>query len=131
MFPETITKMHTFTVACNFCLDPRASACYGIHSSSTNPLHNCTVALLEVHHSDVQLFVACVNHSVYIRLFVINCKKEVCIGKKCTVAPCCVAYIFGETLEPFAQTQRIANHKNCKVGEMVAVASHNTFVHLC
>ena len=29
----------------------------------------------------------------------------------------------------FAHIQRIANHKNCKVCEMVAVASHNAFVH--
>ena len=32
----------------------------------TNPLHNYTVTLLEAHHLVVQLFVACVNHSVYV-----------------------------------------------------------------
>ena len=47
-------------------------AVYGIHSRSTN-LHNCTVNLLEAHHnSRFQLFVACVNHSVFLH-FRFNC----------------------------------------------------------
>ena len=43
-----------------------------IHSKSTestNPLHNCTVTLLEAdHNSHVQLIIARVNHSVHLRL---------------------------------------------------------------
>ena len=47
-------------------------AVYGIHSRS-NLLHNCTVNLLEAHHnSQFQLFVACINHSVFL-CFRFNC----------------------------------------------------------
>ena len=41
----------------------------GTHSRSANPFHNCTAAVLEVHHnSRIQLFVAHIKHSVHLRL---------------------------------------------------------------
>ena len=63
----------TFTpsVVCRLCVDRSSAYWYGIHSRSTNLLHNCAVALIKGHHN---LHLARVNHSMYLRftLFIVS-----------------------------------------------------------